>query len=144
MGSWRFLVYNQKDCILVYNYCKSFGLLFSDVLIKIFILFKISFCMKFSRYNLRVLQAVRFPRSESWELARIWFTSWGIIARQRVHEQECFAFCECSIVEPTTDILSVIRNLSHLNSLITGKTSSIASALPCWCRLASILMPVLF
>ena len=31
--------------------CKSFGLLFSDVLIKIFILFKISFCMKFSRYK---------------------------------------------------------------------------------------------
>ena len=40
-----------------------------------------------------------------------------------------------------TETLSVIRNLSHLNSLITGKTSSIESALPCWSRLAFFECP---
>ena len=35
-----------------------------------------------------------------------------------------------------TDILSVIRTHNLLWTLITGKTSSIATALPCWFRLA--------
>ena len=43
-----------------------------------------------------------------------------------------------------TNILSVIRNLNLLKPLITGKTSSIWSALPCWSRLAFFECPFYF
>ena len=52
---------------------------------------------------------------------------------------KCIRFAEALEVASQLRLtfLSVIRNLSLLNSLITGKTSCIKSALPCWFRLAS-------
>ena len=105
--NWVFAFNNADQIASILNF-RSFGLLFSDVLIKN--LFIKIFCMKFSRYNsqrcaLPLEIASQFPLS-------------GTL---------------CNLL---TECLSVIRNLNVLKSLITGKTSFIRTTLPCWNRLA--------
>ena len=107
--NWVFAFNNADRIASILNF-RSFGLLFSDVLIKN--LFIKIFCMKFSRYNSELRSHQKLLRN---------FRNISIF--------QCFCYC-------LTECLSVIRNLNVLKSLITGKTSFIRTTLPCWNRLA--------
>ena len=104
--NWVFAFKNADRITSILNF-RSFGLLFSDVLIKN--LFHQNLLYEVFKVQQRTLFALeiasQFPLS-------------GTL---------------CNLL---TECLSVIRNLNVLKSLITGKTSFIRTTLPCWNRLA--------